>query len=493
MDQPPTHAIECPALGYCGSWKSEITFSGAWSPVGWRSTTTAAMGTGTMTLSLTTKVGIASGEFLVEIDANTANAEIMLVTAGNGTGTLTVMRGQCGTSPVTHQAGAIVTNPYAIGPYGLGLACDGGPHNIITWTKPGGYEAQWPVENLSLYVTAGLATGAQLSTSVDGGTTWQDIPGTLPTSGAPQLPAGGFEPPLFTSATTSVMLRAADASPTPIPAAIQGFFGLQPWPGGVGSGNATLIINNFAKSDYFLFSLPGDGPQPFIVEDDGPNYLQTEQLVIIGPYTNDGAVGWPGSHPFSTPSAYQSQIEALIAHYPTGKALVLGAFEQQGIDAYSCAVTNGSPSVTLVAPASYTSSYLSAYGYPRKKVTAPAPYLSAIDVGRDVFDPSGNRYLAEPAAVASIGSTSACTLTRPWTGPTGQYVLIFDGRDIPTQDAFRGAAKTAAQVGGAKYLNLYAQWGTFPQALAAGLMWDSLHESQQGHTNIAALISNRST
>ena len=168
---------------------------------------------------------------------------------------------------------------------------------------------------------------------------------------------------------------------------------------------------------------------------------------------------------------------------------MIGAFEQQGIDAYTCAVTNGSANVTLVSPSSYVSSFLSADGYPNTKVKAFSPYLStAIDVGRPVFDPSGNGYLAAGASVASVSGTAKCIFNVPWTGPTGKHVVIFDGRDIPSQNAFRAAAQAAAKASGAKYLNLHAAWGTYPQALAAGLMFGSLHESQLGHNSIAALV-----
>ena len=200
-----------PALGYCGSWRPEVTLSGAWTDVAWSSALAESVPAGTQTLPVTGIIGLPTDGFLVEVDAMTANAEIMLVTGGNGTSNLTVLSGQCGTSPVAHQAGATVTNPYNIGPYDLGLSCDGGPENILTWARPSGYEAQWPVGNLSLYVAGGLASGAQLSTSIDGGATWQDLTEVLDTTDSPLLAAGGFEAPLFTSGVTTVMLRAADS------------------------------------------------------------------------------------------------------------------------------------------------------------------------------------------------------------------------------------------------------------------------------------------
>ncbi len=483
-----------PALGYCGPWRPEITLSGAWTAVAWSSKLGEAVAAGSRTLPLTTVVGPSTDGFLVEVDATTADAEIMRVTGGNGTSTLKVLRGQCGTSPVAHQAGAPVTNPYDLGPYGLGWSCGGGSENIITWTKPGGYYAPWPVGSMSLYVAAGLTSGAQLSTSVDGGATWQDLTEALDTSSAPMLAPGGFETPLFTSGVTTVMLRAADASEPPVPAAVQGFFGLMPWPGGANAQNSSLIVNNFAKSANFLVLLEGRGPSPFVVEDDGADYLQDVVMTIIGPYTNDAAANWPvpGTFAgvlFSSPSLYQSEIEAVIAHQPGAESLVIGAFEQQGIDAYTCWVTNGSTVVTLLSPATYVSSYLVADGYPSAKVRAFPPYLStAIDAGRLVFDPSANGYLPAGACIETVLGTSQCIFNVPWSGPTGKHVVIFDGRDIPTQNAFRAAAEAAAKAGGARYLDLYAHWRTFPKAVAAGLMADPLHESQAGHDAIAALV-----
>ena len=67
---------------------------------------TVASGTGTALLGGVTVVS--GDQFTVALDVDTINEEIVFITAGPSGDTFTILRGQAGTSAISHSAGASV-------------------------------------------------------------------------------------------------------------------------------------------------------------------------------------------------------------------------------------------------------------------------------------------------------------------------------------------------------------------------------------------------
>jgi len=440
-------------LGWRAIWRSDWKSDGAWSAVDWEARLASPYAAGTGTLQLTSVAGLPSGQFLIKIDN-----EVLLVTDGSGTTTLTVRGGQYSTIAADHAVGAHVVNPCSLGPYRSGYAALG-KDSIFTWTRP----SQGPEQNdlgasFQIAVVSGGLAGGTISTSVDGGSSWQDA--AVTSTGPPSIqlvsPAGAGH------STSTIMVRAADARGNPN--AIDGIFGVMVFPTPEGRfDRRQTIISNFAHSDDNLLNLQGTEVEDAVAHTGGR--AGSVLLATIGPFTND--VVW------NEASRYYSNLVDLAKHYSTTTVLIIGAFEQQGIETYSCSMTRGSPEISLLSPAGNLTQEKDGNGNRAVEVTGYS---------------LGGGGLPSPTTCLTVTSDISCVLSRNWEGPSGPASLTFSGRNIDDQDIFRARARAAADDVGCAYLDLRACWGSFRTAFAAGLMVDAGHESQKGHRDIAARI-----
>jgi hypothetical protein len=266
--------------------------------------------------------------------------------------------------------------------------------------------------------------------------------------------------------TPTIKVRAADVTGKASP--ILGVFGLMAFPTDNGQfDEKQTVINNFAQSQGYLFNLNGTAVEDRIaVHKEG---LDSVVLVTIGPYTNDMTVG--------DPAGYYANMVDLARHYSRSPVLIIGAFEQQAIEAYPSAVMQDSPVVTL---SSGDGNLTQSKDGGSEEVPGRSVWVTGYPNGGGGLAPSTNCQL--------VTSRNSCVLSSTWTGGSGRASLTFGGRDIETQDAFRARAKAAAADVGCAYLDLRACWGSFRTAYAAGLMAGALHESQKGHRDIPARI-----
>ena len=72
------------------------------------SVTSMTVATGTATTLLGGVTIVANSQFTVAIDPDTANEEIVFITAGPSGDTFTITRGQAGSSAISHSTGATV-------------------------------------------------------------------------------------------------------------------------------------------------------------------------------------------------------------------------------------------------------------------------------------------------------------------------------------------------------------------------------------------------
>jgi hypothetical protein len=72
------------------------------------SVTSMTVATGTATTLLGGVTMVANSQFTVAIDPDTANEEIVFITAGPSGDTFTITRGQAGSSAISHSTGATV-------------------------------------------------------------------------------------------------------------------------------------------------------------------------------------------------------------------------------------------------------------------------------------------------------------------------------------------------------------------------------------------------
>lgn len=72
------------------------------------SVTSMTVATGTATTLLGGVTIVANSQFTVALDPDTANEEIVFITAGPSGDTFTITRGQAGSTAITHSAGATV-------------------------------------------------------------------------------------------------------------------------------------------------------------------------------------------------------------------------------------------------------------------------------------------------------------------------------------------------------------------------------------------------
>lgn len=72
------------------------------------SVTSMTVATGTATTLLGGVTIVANSQFTVALDPDTANEEIVFITAGPSGDTFTISRGEAGSSAITHSAGATV-------------------------------------------------------------------------------------------------------------------------------------------------------------------------------------------------------------------------------------------------------------------------------------------------------------------------------------------------------------------------------------------------
>ena len=440
-------------FGWRAIWRSEWKPDGWWSMVDWDTHLASPCAAGNGTLQLASEVGPPSGQFLVKIDD-----ELFLVTDGAGTTSLTVRGSQYSTMAADHAVGAPVVNPCSLGPFRYGYAAFG-KDSILTWTRPSqGPEEHDQGASFQIAVCCGGLAGGTISTSVDGGSSWQDA--TVASTGPPSIqlvsPAGASH------STSTIMVRAADARGNPN--AIDGIFGAMVFPTPAGQfDNRQTVISNFARSDDLLLDLQGTEVEDAVAHFGGRD--GSVVLVTIGPFTND--VEW------NEPSNYYANLVDLAKHYSTTSVLIVGAFEQQGIETYSCSMTRNSPDVTLLSPAGNLTQAKDGHG------------------GRDVQVSGyamGGGGLPYPTTCTTVTGSNSCVLSHNWEAPSGTTELVFSGRDITDQDIFRARARAAAADVGCAYLDLRACWGDFRTAFAAGLMLNGEHQSQKGHRDIAARI-----
>jgi hypothetical protein len=445
-------------LGWRSIWKAEWASTGPWISSQWSTALVKPYAAGDRTVHVASAVGPRSGQYPIEV-----GSELFLVQDGNGTATLTVAGGQNSTLPADHPVGALVSNPCNIGPYHRGFSAAAGAECVFVWTRPtSGPEQHDLGANFQIAVCSGEGAGDTISTSVDGGATWQaaDVAATGPPAIQLIAPIGANH------STSTIMVRAADSAGRP--EAILGLFGLMAYPtnGGKKDGTQT-VISNFAHSEDYLWNVNGTKAEDRITYLKGSN--DSVALVTIGPYTND--VTWGSA------TDYFADLVNLAKHYSNAPVLIVGAFEQQGIETYSCSVTHGSTEITLLSPAGNLTQL-------KDGGTTYAP-------GRGVFVsgyPQGGGGLVYPTFCGKITSFTTCELLSVWSGSTGTASLSFAGRDLATQDAFRHKAQEAATQVGCAYLDLRACWGDFRTAFAAGYMYGADHESQEGHQDIAARI-----
>ncbi len=453
-----------PGLGWRPIWRSEWKSSGPWTGMDWKGNfliqnlLTRPYTAGDRTLQVGVPVGPLSGRFLIKIDE-----ELLLVTGGNGTTVLSVDGGQFATVAADHRSGATVLNPCNIGPYQSGFATVGGSDAHFTWSRPDrGWERPDLAASFRVAVSCGEGAGDTISTSTDDGETWHAVP--VVSEGPPAIQlidvAGADR------STPTIKVRAADGDGNPSP--IAGLFGLMAYPTTAGEldGRQT-VISNCAHSEDFLFNLNGTAVEDQFTRHRNPG--DSVLLATIGPYTNDVLAG--------EPQDYYTNLVDLAAHYSRGPVLVIGAFEQQGVEVYPCTVRHGSPHVVLSSDAG--------------NLTQPKDGGNGTAPGRPVWVagyPHGGGGLAALTYCGTVQDRNSCVLTGPWTGTSGPAMLTFGGRDIGTQSLFRAKAKAAAADAGCAYLDLRACWGSFRAAYAKGLMQGALHESQQGHRDIAARI-----
>jgi hypothetical protein len=450
-------------LGWRSLWRSEWTSTGDWTAMDWKrdifdSVLTTTYRAGDRTMHVLFPVGPSAGQFLLKVDN-----ELFFATGGNGTDTLSVIGGQCSTTATDHAQGAKLSNPCNIGPYQSGHSTVGGDGAVYTWTRPSTAPEEHDLAaSFQIAVCCGEGAGDSISTSVDGGSTWQAAAVTA--TGPPAIEL--IRVPGGDPATSTIEVRAADTSGNA--SAILGLFGLMAYPSGTGRFDAQqTIISNFAHSEDYLFNLNGTA-----VEDQVSDFHHVDNstsLVTVGPYTNDIM--------FGKTSLYYTNIVNLARHYSDSPVLVVGAFEQQGIESYPCSVVHGSRVITI---SSRTGNLA-----PDKDGPSGARW------GRPVWvtgHPNGGNGLPDSTSCDSVIDSNSCVLSNAWSGRSGKTSLAFGGRDIATQNAFRAKAKAAAMEVGCAYLDLRAYWGTFRTAYAAGLMHGALHESQKGHRDIAARI-----
>ncbi len=72
------------------------------------SVTSMTVATGTATTLLGGVTVVANSQFTVALDPDTANEEIVFITAGPSGDTFTITRGEAGSTAITHSAGATV-------------------------------------------------------------------------------------------------------------------------------------------------------------------------------------------------------------------------------------------------------------------------------------------------------------------------------------------------------------------------------------------------
>ncbi len=72
------------------------------------SVTSMTVATGTATTLLGGVTVVANSQFTVALDPDTANEEIVFITAGPSGDTFTISRGEAGSSAITHSTGATV-------------------------------------------------------------------------------------------------------------------------------------------------------------------------------------------------------------------------------------------------------------------------------------------------------------------------------------------------------------------------------------------------
>jgi hypothetical protein len=157
--------------------------------LGSSATLTAGVSSGATTLPLTAAIGVADGRTMRVV----CEGEVMLVTAGMGTTSLTVTRGQEGTTAAAHPSGATVQqrltpaglantrtqpNPHAHnGSDGSGTVA----HSATTGRTANDHHAQAHALTGTDHTLSGLTTGHVLTA-------------TSPTAAAFQAPAGGGAP-----------------------------------------------------------------------------------------------------------------------------------------------------------------------------------------------------------------------------------------------------------------------------------------------------------
>lgn len=197
-------------LGRRWIWRSEWEANGAWIGMDWKSNfliqniLTSTYAAGDHAVDVSVPVGPRSGRFLIRLDD-----ELLLVTGGNGTTVLSVTGGQFATAPADHAVGAAVSNPSNIGPYQSGFSTVGGADATLTWMRPSsGFEQHDLGANSEVAICCGEGAGGTITTSVDGGSTWQAS--TVASSGHPAVQLVGVLG--ADRSTPTIKVRTADAN-----------------------------------------------------------------------------------------------------------------------------------------------------------------------------------------------------------------------------------------------------------------------------------------
>lgn len=159
------------------------------------------------------------------------------------------------------------------------------------------------------------------------------------------------------------------------------------------------MINKFAHSADYLFNLNGTAVEDRITRH--RDVTSSVLLVTIGPYTNDMEVG--------EPAGYYANMIDLARHYSRVPVLVIGAFEQQGIEVYPSTVMPDSPVVTL-------SSGEGNLAQVKDGGSGPVPGRAVLVTG---YPNGGGGGLAPATYCQTVTGKNSCLLSSPWTGGSG--------------------------------------------------------------------------
>ena len=185
--------------------------------------------------------------------------------------------------------------------------------------------------------------------------------------------------------------------------------------------------------------------------------------LVIVTFTND--VLW------DVPHLFEGDLRRLVDRVePYADVLLISPFEQRAprsvIDA---ATTEGS----------------------RRVRSATAAFLAS-DVTQVV---RGAHIPSDPeTTITNVLSEVEVELSTAATGDgEGGELVIGEGREVDIQRAYRAATRRTAEAKGCRYLDVYEAWSDagstgWDAAAAAGLMVDRLHQTPQGHHDIAARV-----